>query len=78
MENNGIKIDSESLLKYSTVLDKKINFLQESIFKQSGMPFNINSPKQLGEVLFDVLKIIDNPKKLKLDNIKLEKKYYLN
>ena len=65
MENNGIKIDSESLLKYSTVLDKKINFLQESIFKQSGMPFNINSPKQLGEVLFDVLKIIDNPKKTK-------------
>ena len=65
MENNGIKLNKKLLLEYSTILEEKINFLQDSIFKQSGMPFNINSPKQLGEVLFDVLKIIDNPKKTK-------------
>ena len=42
---------------------------EKSIFKQAGMPFNVNSPKQLGEVLFAVLKIIENPKKQKLVNI---------
>ena len=65
MENNGINININFLKKYSLILEKQINELEKSIYTLSGMPFNINSPKQLGEVLFDLLKIIDNPKKTK-------------
>ena len=65
MEINGIKLNKNFLEKYSVILEEKIVTLEKSIFKQAGMPFNVNSPKQLGEVLFDVLKIIENPKKTK-------------
>ena len=65
MEINGIKLNKNFLEKYSVILEEKIVTFEKSIFKQAGMPFNVNSPKQLGEVLFDVLKIIENPKKTK-------------
>tara|TARA_B100000925_G_scaffold291692_1_gene280800 strand:- start:3219 stop:5957 length:2739 start_codon:yes stop_codon:yes gene_type:complete len=65
MEINGIKLNENFLEKYSVILEEKIVTFEKSIFKQAGMPFNVNSPKQLGEVLFDVLKIIENPKKTK-------------
>ena len=65
IENNGVKIDSDFLSNMSTLLTKKINETQKSIHKIVGEEFNVASPKQLGVILFDKLKIDDNPKKTK-------------
>ncbi len=53
IENNGVFIDSSHLKKVSLQVGKKIQILQEKIFNASGCEFNINSPKQLAEILFD-------------------------
>lgn len=53
MENEGFKINKEALEKYGRDLDERIALRQESIFALAGEEFNINSPKQLGEVLFE-------------------------
>jgi DNA polymerase I len=63
MENFGVKIDVQALREYGVELDKKAAELQKRIQENAGGPFNLNSPKQLGEVLFDRLKLIDKPKK---------------
>jgi DNA polymerase-1 len=65
METEGIKINSELLAKYSAELTQEILGFEEKILNLAGVPFNIASPKQLGEVLFDHLKIGDKPKKTK-------------
>jgi len=65
MELNGIKLDSKFLSKLSKKFHKELEELEESIFKYSNEKFNIASPKQLGEVLFGKMKIIDKPKKTK-------------
>ncbi len=65
MEQEGITIDSEGLLKYSEELGKTLDELEVSITNEAGMEFNIDSPKQLGEVLFDHLKISSKAKKTK-------------
>ncbi len=65
MEQEGITIDSEGLLKYSEELGKTLDELEVSIINEAGMEFNIDSPKQLGEVLFDHLKISSKAKKTK-------------
>ena len=65
MERNGARIDSESLRETSTLLTKRINDIEEEIFNLAGEPFNISSPKQVGEILFGKLKIVDKPKKTK-------------
>jgi len=57
MEYEGVKIDGEFLNKYSKVLQKKIAEVEKEIYKLAGVDFNIGSPKQVGEVLFDKLKI---------------------
>ena len=63
MENFGVKIDVQALREYGVELDKKAAELQKRIQDNAGGPFNLNSPKQLGEVLFDRLKLIEKPKK---------------
>ncbi len=63
MEYQGIRLDSEALNKYSTVLAREIEELRTKIFDEAGREFNIASPKQLGIVLYDELKLVDNPKK---------------
>jgi DNA polymerase-1 len=63
MENFGVKIDVQALREYGIELEKKAQELQKRIQENAGGPFNLNSPKQLGEVLFDRLKLIDKPKK---------------
>ncbi len=63
MENYGVKIDVQALREYGVELDKKAAELQKRIQENAGGPFNLNSPKQLGEVLFDRLKLLDKPKK---------------
>ena len=57
MENYGIKIDVDSLAKQSEGLGKDISRLEREIFDEVGGPFNIGSPKQLGQLLFEKLKM---------------------
>lgn len=63
MEMEGVKVDVHALYELSATLEKDIQQHQKRIFELSGEEFNIASPKQLGEVLFEKLKIEKNPKK---------------
>ena len=65
IENNGVKIDVDFLSSMSNQLTKLIEETEKKIFSIAGETFNIASPKQLGVVLFDKLKIDENPKKTK-------------
>ncbi|MCD4793245.1 MAG: DNA polymerase I [Bacteroidales bacterium] len=65
MERSGVKISKEKLNNYETELTSKIEDTEKKIYKVAGTQFNIASPKQLGIILFEKLKIIDNPKKTK-------------
>lgn len=53
MERNGIAIDTEALLEYGKMLKSRISVLEDDIYTEAGTTFNINSPKQLGEILFE-------------------------
>ena len=55
MENAGFKIDREGIARYGEELDEQARALEERIYSMAGEEFNINSPKQLGEVLFEKL-----------------------
>ena len=63
MEFEGISLDTKALKKFSAKLDIEIGELREQIYEAAGSEFNIDSPKQLGVVLFDDLKLDDKPKK---------------
>ncbi len=63
MEATGIRIDPEALQSFSAALADEISSLSERIRALGGTDFNLNSPKQLGQVLFDILKLESNPKK---------------
>ncbi len=65
MEFEGIKVDVEFLGDYSKELEKDAKKAEESVYKQAGVRFNLASPKQLGEVLFDKLKLDPSAKKTK-------------
>jgi len=65
MELTGVRIDEEMLGKYSIDLGLQIETLQVQILKEAGLDFNIDSPKQLGEILFETLAITDKAKKTK-------------
>ena len=65
MERSGVKLDSDSLKKFSIVLEKDILRLRDEIYKLAGEEFNIQSPKQLGDILFEKLKISKNASKTK-------------
>ena len=65
MEFNGIKIDIEGLKQISEEQAKEISSIENSIYEIAGASFNIGSPKQLGEILFDKLKIKAPAKKTK-------------
>lgn len=65
MELEGIKIDTKALSDFSTVLQSEIEVVEKQIFEHAGIQFNIASPKQLGEILFDRLKLDPNAKKTK-------------
>ena len=55
MEKEGIRIEKNALKEYGEMLGEKVNALETGIYEHAGMEFNINSPKQLGEVLFEKL-----------------------
>ncbi len=65
MEFEGVKIDEKFLNDYSKVLEQEIKISEERVFEQAGVRFNLASPKQLGDVLFDILKIDAKAKKTK-------------
>ncbi len=65
MELEGINLDKAFLNSLSDDLNNDIKRLEDSIYEQAGEEFNIASPKQLGEILFNKLKLVDKPKKTK-------------
>lgn len=65
IERNGVRIDTEALKETSRHLTARMMQIEEEVHQLAGMEFNISSPKQVGEVLFDRLKIIEKPKKTK-------------
>ncbi len=65
MEKSGVKLNVQELNSYSNILKKEIIDLEKDIIGLAGVEFNISSPKQLGEVLFAQMKIVENPKKTK-------------
>lgn len=70
MESEGIKLDVPALNDFSVQLEGEINKIVASIYEQAGTEFNIASPKQLGEILFERLVISDKPKKTKTGQYK--------
>lgn len=65
MEINGVRIDTDSLRETSVALTSRMNDLEDEIYSLSGCIFNISSPKQVGEVLFEKLRIVEKAKKTK-------------
>ena len=65
MEMNGVCLDTESLQETSTILTNRMLEIEQRIYDLAGGQFNIASPKQVGEILFDKLKIIEKAKKTK-------------
>ena len=63
MEMNGVRIDTDSLKETSGVLTSRMKEIESRIYELAGIEFNIASPKQVGEVLFDRLKIVEKAKK---------------
>lgn len=57
MEREGVKVEKKELINYGTKLAEKIEVLEKSIYQQAGEEFNLNSPKQLGEILFGKLQM---------------------
>ena len=70
IEKNGVKIDVDTLKIFSESLQKDIASLENSIYEKAGVKFNIASPKQLGEVLFDKLQLDPKAKKTKTGQYK--------
>lgn len=65
MEYTGVRLDTKALKESSDTLSKEMSDIEKEIFSLANFEFNINSTKQVGEVLFDRLKIVDKPKKTK-------------
>ena len=65
MERNGVRVDTEALKETSQHFTQRMNQIEQEIYQLTGMQFNISSPKQVGEILFDRLKIVEKAKKTK-------------
>ncbi|NPD90800.1 DNA polymerase I [Xylanibacter muris] len=65
MEMNGVCLDTESLKETSIILTTRMNELEHRIHELAGEPFNIASPKQVGDILFSKMKLVEKPKKTK-------------
>lgn len=65
MERNGAMIDPKVLAETSRLFTERMKVLETQIYEAAGMSFNILSPKQVGEILFDRMHIVDKPKKTK-------------
>ena len=65
MEMTGVRLDTEALAETSKVLTERMQQIEQNIYALAGHEFNIASPKQVGEVLFSEMKIVEKPKKTK-------------
>ena len=65
MEMNGVRIDTQSLSETSAQLTQRALDIEKHIFELAGEPFNIATPKQVGDILFGKLRIVEKPKKTK-------------
>ena len=65
MECNGVRIDTAALKETSQVFTERMLQLEQEIYQAAGKTFNVASPKQVGDILFGEMKIIDKPKKTK-------------
>ena len=65
MEFEGVRVDAAALAEFAVQLSKEMAEHEAAIYQLAGTEFNLNSPRQLGEILFDTLKIGDKPKKTK-------------
>jgi DNA polymerase-1 len=63
MEREGVRVDAGALGEFGEQLSRQMTEQEAAIQRLAGVPFNVNSPKQLGEVLFDQLKLVERPKK---------------
>ena len=63
MEYSGIRLDTEALAEFAAGLEQEITELRARIFQAAGHEFNVDSPKQLGVVLFEEMQLVDKPKK---------------
>ena len=65
MELNGVCLDTEALQDTSKIFTERMREYEQEIYKEAGEEFNISSPKQVGDILFGKLQIMDKPKKTK-------------
>ncbi len=65
MERNGVRIDNEALKQTSEHFTQRMHQIEEEVYQLAGESFNIASPKQVGDILFDKLKIVEKAKKTK-------------
>lgn len=65
MELNGVCLDTEALHETSEVFNKRMTAIEQHIYELAGEQFNISSPRQVGDILFGKMKIVDKPKKTK-------------
>jgi DNA polymerase-1 len=65
MEMNGVRLDTDALKEVSKLFTSRMIEYEKHIYELAGEQFNISSPKQVGDILFDKMKIIDKPKKTK-------------
>ncbi|MGJ8671554.1 DNA polymerase I [Rubritalea sp.] len=72
IENEGISINKDGLSVIGATLATKIASLTKSIYEQAGKEFNLNSPKQLGEILFGEMELVEKPKKTKTGQFKTD------
>ena len=65
MERHGVRLDTEALAESSRILNERLLRIEEEIYAHAGHPFTISSPRQVGEVLYGELKLVDKVKKTK-------------
>ncbi len=65
MEINGVRLDTDALKETSDILTKKMKEIEMRIYQQAGKSFNISSPRQVGDILFGEMKLVEKPRKTK-------------
>lgn len=78
MEFEGVRIDASALAEFAQQLSKEMADHEGTIYQLAGTKFNLNSPRQLGQILFDVLKIAGAPKKTKTGQYSTDEQTLLN
>ena len=65
MELSGVRLDTDALQETSRIFTERMSQYEQEIYKEAGEEFNISSPKQVGDILFGKMQIMDKPKKTK-------------